>query len=68
MKNRDRYIVKVNEFDMLSALNYEIKGGMKCVIEALTGEYQYGENKDRCIASEDCNCDACIREWLNKEK
>lgn len=67
MKNRDRYIVKVNEFDMLSAINAEIMGGMKCVIEAMTGEYQYGENKERCIASSDRDCDECIRNWLNEE-
>ena len=29
MKNRDRYILKVNEYDMLSALNAEIIDGKK---------------------------------------
>ncbi len=67
MKNRDRYVLKVNEYDMLSALNAEIMDGKKCIIEALTGEYQYGEEKERCIASSDRNCEACIQLWLNSE-
>ena len=66
MKNRDKYILKVNEADMLNALNVEIMSGKKCIIEAFTGEYQYGEEKERCIAS-DSDCDECIQRWLNVE-
>lgn len=68
MKNRDKYILKVNEYDMLSALNAEIMDGKKCIIEALTGEYQYGKEKERCIASIDRNCEACIQKFLNEEE
>ena len=66
MKNRDRYILKVNEADMLNALNVEMMSGMKCVIEAMTGEYQYSEDNERCIASFS-DCDECIQKWLNAE-
>lgn len=68
MKNRDRYITKVCEYDMLLNINGEIMDGKKCVIEALTGEYQYGEDKERCISSSDRNCSGCIQSWLNKEE
>ena len=66
MKNRDRYILKVNEFDMLLNLNFEIIGGKKCIIEAITGEYQYIDH-ERCIESYDKDCETCIQTWLNKE-
>ena len=67
MKNRDRYITNVCEFDMLLNINYEIMDGKKCIIEAITNEYQYDDNKNRCFSSSDRNCSKCIQKWLNAE-
>ena len=57
MKNRDRYILKVNEADLLLKIQYEIEHGETCIINALTGEERY------CTT----DCDTCIRKWLNEE-
>ena len=67
MKNRDRYILKQNEYDMLIKIQSTMWAEGLCVIDALTGEYQYGEKKERCLASIDCNCESCIQKWLNEE-
>lgn len=67
MMNRDRYILKRNEYDLLVDLNYELMDGKKCIIEALTGEYQYGEDGMRCVCYGYEQCKVCIQDWLNEE-
>lgn len=67
MTNRD-YILKTNECDMLSGINLGIMDDAKCVIEAITGEYQYYE-KERCrIHTCREKCEKCISAWLNQER
>ena len=64
MKNRDRYVLKVNECDLLCILQVAFGSGLcSCVIEALTGkEYPCNLN-----LSADCCCQ-CIQKWLNSEE
>lgn len=73
MKNRDRYIINVNEYDMLISMQTNIvtKCGGYCVIDELTGKV--------CDCPEDMNgkvgeqsrlavCSKCIQKWLNEEE
>ena len=65
MKNRDRYLLKVNEYDLLCRLQVAFGSGLcQCVIEALTGK-QY-----RCPDDKICmldTCRECIQRWLNEQ-
>lgn len=72
MTNRDRYILKVNEYDMLVKLNKAIQNDVACVIEALTGKYQKYKLDDkvycRCFnITNGRQCEECIQKWLNEE-
>lgn len=59
MTNRDRYILKRNEYDMLNAMqSVLIKGKCVCVIEALSGS----------VYPCRCSCAECIQKWLNSEE
>ena len=73
MKNRDRYITKVCEYDMLVKLNKAIQNDVACVIEALTGKYQKYKLDDkvycRCFnITNGRQCEECIQKWLNEEE
>ena len=63
MKNRDRYILKVNEYDMLIKIQATMLSHNCCVIEALAGISC--PNDKMCMLS---NCSKCIQEWLNEEE
>lgn len=65
MTNRERYILRQNEYDLLIGLQAAIGSGLcQCVIEALTAkEYPCPDDKV-CMLS---TCEKCIQEWLNKE-
>ena len=75
MKNRDRYVLKVNEYDMLLRIHTSLYDNYNCVIEMLEGDYKYFKEEDgdleRCRTSEErkdkISCDECIQAWLNKE-
>lgn len=63
MTNRERYILRVNEYDLLIGLQAAIGSGL-CVIEALTAkEYPCPDDKV-CMLS---TCEACIQKFLNEE-
>lgn len=62
MKNRDRYILQVNEYDLLAKIQATMLSNDCCVIEALTG---VGCPEDRCCMLS--TCQACIQAWLNKD-
>ena len=65
MKNRDRYILKNNEYDMLCRIQRNIMYGLcNCVIDAITGKHYPCENDKICMPE---TCEACILEWLNAE-
>ena len=63
MKNRDRYLLHRNEYDVLCAIQAAIASGIcGCVIEAVTGKEYDCKGKTH----EDCNF--CIQLWLNSEE
>lgn len=62
MKNRDKYILKVNEYDLLIRIQAVMAG---CVLEALTGK-DYPCPDDKCCMLSTCK--ACIQKWLNEEE
>jgi hypothetical protein len=65
MKNRDKYINKVNECDMLVKIQEAIASQpYLCVIEALTGKDYPCPDDKVCMLS---TCEACIQAWLNKD-
>ena len=65
MKNRDKYILQRNEYDMLTAMQVAIGSGLcQCVIEALTAKEYHCPDDKCCMLS---TCMECIQEWLNKE-
>ena len=65
MKNRDRYILKVNEYDLATRLQAAFGSGLCfCVIEALMGK-DYPCPDDKVCMLETCK--ACIQKWLNEE-
>lgn len=70
MKNRDRYILKVNEYDMLMNMQMRLIKGCRCVLDVITGTTvlcpieahgKVGEQSRLAV------CSKCIQEWLNEE-
>ena len=62
MKNRDRFLLHRNEYDVLIGIQAAIASGIcGCVIEALIGkEYD-------CKGKTLEDCAFCIQLWLNSE-
>lgn len=58
-KNRDKYILKVNEYDLMMKI---LNSYRNCPIRAVTGEMHY----DRC-PKYNTNCSECVQKWLNEE-
>ena len=70
MKNRDRYILKVNEYDMLMNMQTRLIKGCRCVLDVMTGTTvlcpieahgKVGERSRLAV------CSKCIAAWLNEE-
>lgn len=62
VKNRDKYIIKANEYDMLIKIQATMLTYNCCVIEALAGV--------SCPSEKVCmldTCKDCIQTWLNKD-
>lgn len=62
MKNRDKYIMRVNEYDMLCKIQATMLTYNCCVIEALSGQ--------SCPHDKECmydTCCECLQNWLNEE-
>lgn len=65
MKNRDKYVLKVNEYDLLMKILTNIQfTDIKCPIFVVTGKY--GEYSGRCNKYT-YQCDKCCQSWLNEE-
>lgn len=72
MKNRDKYILKVNEADMLISMQTNIvtKCGGYCVIDELTGKVRdCPEDMNGKVGKQSrlAVCSKCIQAWLNEE-
>ncbi len=73
MKNRDKYILKCNEFDMLTDMNKKILSASNeeyCIMHCLNHKKDIDEpfqlfQLSKCWSVN--ACEACIREWLNEE-
>lgn len=65
MKNRDKYILQQNEYDMLVQIQVAIASQpYLCVIEALTGKDYPCPDDKVCMLD---TCEECIQNWLNEE-
>jgi hypothetical protein len=70
MAERGGFRMKKKDFDnnifLLEFFNQSLRQGeYRCVIETLTSEYQYDEDKNRCfIVSE--NCSECISRYFQE--
>ena len=58
MTNRERYVTKRCEYDMLLAIN---KNTGCCPIKALSGDYKYSRCLEACY-----HCETCLQAWLNE--
>ena len=70
MTNRERYIMNVNEYDMLMKMQTNLIKGCRCVLDVITGTTvlcpaeahgKVGEQSRLAV------CDKCIQKWLNSE-
>lgn len=72
MKNRDKYILKVNEYDILINMQTNImNNGGCCVIDEITGKMnacpeemngKVGKKSQLAV------CSKCVQKWLNEEE
>lgn len=64
MKNREYYITKKNEYDLMKTIYFNKH--KYCPIEII------GAEKPKCIPSiyglAQTDCEKCIQNWLNEEK
>lgn len=61
MTNRERYILQVNEYDLLIKLQEGLsRSGNYCILDLITGKYEH--------CPYDTNCEKCIQIWLNAEE
>lgn len=64
MKNRDKYLVNRNEYDLMTAI--EENTGI-CPIRAISGISK--ESKvARCKKYAKAGCKKCVQSWLNEEQ
>jgi hypothetical protein len=63
MKNREKYITKVNECDLMNTIE---KNTGICPIRAVAGIKKW-EKLCRCLIHIKKGCNACIQDWLNEE-
>ncbi len=59
MKNRERYITKHNEYDLM--MTVKDNTGM-CAVDAVGGSMRSEEYCDSI------SCEDCIQKWLNEEE
>ena len=64
MTNRDRYILKVNEYDLMMKIS---ENAHICPIHAIKG-LSPEEKIQRCYKYMKDGCDKCIQSWLNEEE
>jgi len=67
MTNRDKYILKKNECDVLCGVQLALLYGEHCIISALTAKDKAcpAYNDDEITKYEKC-C-RCIQKWLNED-
>lgn len=71
MTNRERYITKRNEYDIMLTIAENISGiGTFCAIRAVCGHgrkrpCEYTQPKNGILMRD---CPSCIQNWLNEEE
>jgi hypothetical protein len=63
MKNRTRYIIHRNEYDLMCSI---LDNTTACPIRAVAG-ISKEEKVKRCLERVREGCKACIQAWLNEE-
>jgi hypothetical protein len=64
MTNREKYILKRNEYDMLTGIQLAMAHGEKCVVDAIMRKQWDCANYIKQDAEV---CSRCIQNWLNEE-
>ena len=64
MSNRDKYLLKVNEFDLMDKIKENT--GM-CPIHAIK-KLSREEKIMRCYKYVHDGCEKCVQDWLNEEE
>lgn len=62
MTNREKYITKRDEYDLMMAIKANIEHGHHCPIKLISGQYDYSRCKKYRYV-----CGQCIQKWLNEE-
>lgn len=61
MKNRQRYILQVNEYDLLIKLQKGLsRSDSYCILDLITDKYH--------TCPKESECSSCIQNWLNAEE
>ncbi len=63
MKNREKYLINISEFDLMSSI--EENTGV-CPIRAVAGISRV-EKAERCLRFVHEGCKSCAQAWLNEE-
>lgn len=63
MTNRDKYILKKNEYDLMMNI---LQNTTVCPIRAVAG-ISTEEKIERCYKYVHDGCEECIQKWLNEE-
>lgn len=69
MTNRERYITKRDEYDLMMTIRDQIKGvGTYCPIRAVSGKGRKCILKEIIVSQFPVRaCETCIQNWLNEE-
>ena len=72
MKNRERYILRVNEHDMLLNMQYNLMDCCcNCILDIITGKkIKCPEEMKGKVGAQSrlAICSKCIQAWLNEEE
>lgn len=61
MKNRERYILQANEYDLLIRMQKGLsRCDSFCILDLITDKYHH--------CPKNANCNDCIQNWLNAEE
>ncbi len=54
--------------ELLNDVNLGMQLDMKCAVEAMTYEYQYNDDKQRCASDKNRDCESCIKRHLKEKR
>lgn len=71
LTNRDRYLMKRNEYDILCDVQLALLNGENCILDALSGKYNYFYSCPKLLNDNETTyerCCRCIAAWLNNKE